>query len=947
MKTLLKWIAILVVVIFLLLLILPFALKGKVIDLVKEQANANVRAKVEFADVNLSLIKNFPNLAVGIENLSIVGIDGFAGDTLVGVQNIGLIMDVMSVISGDQIVVKRINLEKPYIAVRVLENGTANYDIAMPSETDKEQETASAEESSPVNLSIEEYSITDGIILYDDATFPMKMVIDDLDHYGKGDFAQDVFTLKTETYVKTFNLDYDGIGYARDLKADLIADLAMDLANMKFEFKENELDVNALVLKFDGFVEMPTEDINMDISFDTETAQLTSIMSLIPAYFAQDLEGVDANGQVVLDGYVKGVYNENSMPGFMAELKVDKGSVKYPDLPKSIENIAIDAKVESPEGNDLDKIAVDVPKFYMEIGKSEATPNILDAELFLRNPMTDPHIKTRVDADINLGSFKDIIPMEEDFEIGGDLAAHFKLHGHLSDVENQRLKEFEASGAASLAEFFYKDSEVDVALPIAKMNFTPQQLNVETVNLIYEEINMEMDGYISNYVAYALQDTTLQGVFNFEADRIHVNRFMTSEDGETVEEATEEGEEDQTAPSDTSSGVVPIPENLDVVLNAAIGEITYDELILSNIKGKITLREAVASLDKLTARGLGGLMGISGSYSTKDLEKPTYNFAYDFQNIEIDQAFQTFNTVQKIAPIAKHAKGKVSSDLQVAGVLDQKMEPIYETMQGRGTLTSDEVKLKGGDFLEKLSNTMKAPGLKEQSIKDLDATFIIESGKVNTSPFDVKIDAMSANVSGWVSFDEKIDYLMKMRIPREELGGDFNKMAEGLLGQANAFLGGNLSLGEYINMNVNIEGDLYNPSIKPAFAGMDNGESSVKEQATEAVKEVIEEEIKDLKEDLSKEADKLLADAQKQADKLIKEAEKAGDQLRKEADKQAQKLIDDAKNPLAKAGAKIAAEKINSEADKKANDLVKEAQKQADKIMADAQKRADELTSEK
>ena len=951
MKKTLKWIAILLVVMFLLLLILPFVFKGKIVDLIKEQANENLRAKVEFSDVSLSLIKNFPNLAVGIDELSVVGIESFEGDTLANIGNIGLVMDVMSVINGDQIVVKRINLDQPSIMVKVLEDGSANYDIAIPSEDDAtvEEETPTAEESGSVSLSIKEYSILGGMVIYDDTTLPMKVIIDDLDHIGTGDFSQDVFTLKTETHIKAFSLDYDGIGYAKELKADLFADLAVDLANMKIEFMENELDVNALILNFDGYLSMPADDIDLDISFDSETAQLTSIMSLIPAYFAQDLEGVDANGEVLLDGYVRGTYNEQSMPGFMAELKVGNGSIKYPDLPKSIENIAIDAKVESPEGNDLDKIAVDIPTFYMEIGKSASEPNTLDAELFLRNPMSDTNIKTRVDADMNLGSFKDVIPMEEEFDMAGNVAAHFKLDGNLSDIENQRFSDFEASGAASLNEFIYKDSEVDVALPIAKMNFTPQRLNVETVKFVYEEIHMEVDGYISNYVAYALQDTTLEGALNFSADKIDVNRFMSvGEEAESTasqEDKAEVEEDETTTATDSPSGVVPIPENLDLVLNATIGEITYNELVLTDVKGKITLREAIASLDKLTAKGLGGNMGISGSYSTQNLEKPSYNFAYDLSDIEIDQAFNTFNTVQKIAPIAKHAKGKISSDLEVMGILDQKMEPIYETMQGEGTMTSDEVKLKGGQFLEKLSNTMKAPGLKEQNIQDLNTTFVIEDGKVTTSPFDVKIDAMTANVSGWVSFDEKIDYLMKMKIPREELGGDLNKMAEGLLGQANAFFGGSMSLGEYINMNVNIEGDLHNPSISPAFAGMEDGEGSVTEQATEAVKEVIEEEIEDLKEDLGKEADKILADAQEQADRLVKEAEKAGDQLRKEAEKQAQKLLDDAKNPLAKAGAKIAADKINQEADRKANDLVKEAQKQADKIMADAQKQADKIKS--
>jgi hypothetical protein len=266
----------------------------------------------------------------------------------------------------------------------------------------------------------------------------MRMVIDDLDHVGNGDFAQEVFTLNTETHIKAFTVDYDGIKYANELKADLSAELAMNFEEMRFEFMENRLDVNALVLKFDGFVAMPTDDIDMDITFCTETAELTAIMSLIPASFTQEMEGVSATGSVLLDGYVRGIYNDQSMPGFMAELKVDNGSIQYPDLPKSIQNIAIDAKVESPEGNDLDKITVDVPKFHLEIGKTAAQPNTVDAYLYLRNPMSDPNIRMKVDADLDLGSFKDVVPLEEEFEMAGNLSAHFKLDGMISKLREQQ-----------------------------------------------------------------------------------------------------------------------------------------------------------------------------------------------------------------------------------------------------------------------------------------------------------------------------------------------------------------------------------------------------------------------------------------------------------------------------------------------------------------------------
>src|SRR5690554_4835775 len=113
MKKLLKILVITLVVMFLILLILPFAFKGKIIEIIKTEANKSIRAKVEFEDVNLSLIRNFPNLAVGIEHLSIAGVEEFEGDTLASMDKLSLVVDIMTVIKGDNIRVKKIDLNRP------------------------------------------------------------------------------------------------------------------------------------------------------------------------------------------------------------------------------------------------------------------------------------------------------------------------------------------------------------------------------------------------------------------------------------------------------------------------------------------------------------------------------------------------------------------------------------------------------------------------------------------------------------------------------------------------------------------------------------------------------------------------------------------------------------------------------------------------------------------
>ncbi len=940
MKKALKIVGIVLLLFIAALVILPFALKGKITQIVKKEANKNLNAVLDFDDVGISLIRNFPNLSVKINALSIIGIAPFEGDTLAYMDDMALTVDVMSAIRGDQIEILTIDLHRPVINVKVLEDGSANYDIAKASaeEEDLRAETSDAE---GINLNIKGYSVSDGRVVYDDVPLGFYILLDGLNHSGNGNFAEDVFTLRTQSSIRSVDVVYDGVKYLRRAKADLKADLAMDFEQFKFTFMENELDVNALELGFDGWLAMPGDDIDMDITFKSLKSDLVTILSLVPADFAEDLEGVDAAGTVSLTGFVKGGYNENSMPGYGIDLLAENGRVQYPDLPRSIENINISASIKSPEGDDLDLLTVDVAKFYMEIGKTRQHKNTVDAELYLRNPMSDPKIKTRVDADMDLGSFRDVIPMDEDMSIAGLFSAHFALDGALSDIENQRFDRFTAKGNAQLTQMSYSDDDLSVKISEALADFTPQRLNLSKLKLNYDDINMSFDGYVDNYVAYALTDTTLHGVFNFTADRIDANKYMVPSEGAAdAEEDTEEYE----------LTAFEVPANLDVTLKATVGEVLYEDIILKNVKGEVDIREQTASLRNLDFQTLGGRIVMNGYYRTVNPEQPEVSFTYDMQSIDLKAAAEAFSSVEKMAPIAKQASGSISSRLEINTLLDAKLDPVYETMQGSGNLRSANLVLEGGDFLQKLASTLKSPQLKRQEIRDLNVSFVIADGRVTTSPFDVRINNMRANISGYSTFDQKIDYMMRMKVPRSELGSDFNKMAENLLGQANALFGGSMSLGETINVDVQIHGDLMSPSVSPNFAGSE-GASDVKETVKAAAKEKVEEVIDDTREKARAEAreraDKVLSDAQRQADRIRKEASDAAEAVRKEGERAAQRIMDEAgSNPIARAAARTAADQARQEANRRADQLEKEAERRANDIMTKARSESDRIIGE-
>ncbi len=182
--------------------------------------------------------------------------------------------------------------------MKVLKDGRANWDIAKADSTNAELPGDTS--ATKFNVKLSEYSITNGHLIYDDESLPMLMDLAGLEHKGEGDFNQDLFVLKTTTHSDSVNVVYDGVKYLKNVKADVKADLDMDMPNMKFTFKENEATINQLALGFDGWLAMPTDDIAMDITWNTKKTDFGTLLSLVPAEFAGNLErrGHERQGRI-------------------------------------------------------------------------------------------------------------------------------------------------------------------------------------------------------------------------------------------------------------------------------------------------------------------------------------------------------------------------------------------------------------------------------------------------------------------------------------------------------------------------------------------------------------------------------------------------------------------------------------------------------------------------
>ncbi len=908
--------------------------KGKLIQLAKDQANSSLNAKVDFGEFDLSIFSSFPDFRFSINNVSVVGVGDFEKDTLAYLKKLQLDVNIMSVINGDQIKIKEIILTEPKINAIVLQNGKANWDITKPSVDTTKAVPDTAKTKFKLNL--KKLEITKAQISYNDMPGNMKAALADWDFMLKGDFTQDNFLLGIITEIQKMNYSMGGFAYAKNMHVKLKIDLEANMPEMKFTFKENEFGFNELTLGLDGFVAMPGNDVNMDIKFLCKQTEFKNILSLIPAVYSKDFASVTTAGKLALNGYAKGTYNTISLPAFGTHLEISNAMFKYPSLPKSVNNINIKVDVENPNGKP-DATKIDLEKFHVEMAG-----NPVDMTMHVRTPVSDPNLQGEIKGKVDLSSVKDFVPMENGDDMSGIVTAAVKIKGKMSSITNKKYEEFDAQGTIEIDKIKYKTASLpyDVMINTMTLNFTPQYVELASFDSKMGVSDIRANGKIENFLQYVFQDSLIKGSFAVSSNLMDLNQLM----GSSTSTTTAAPVATDTAKAGATS-VAEVPGNIDFVLNTDIAKLLYEKLEITGVGGQVVVRNARAAMTNLKLNLLEGTIIMNGFYDTKDKRNPNINFNLNIADLDIQKTNAAFNSVQKLAPVAKSARGKFSTTLNdLVGSLKQDMSLDMNTLSGKGTLKIKSASVEDYSPFVKLDEALKLNKLKKVDLGDLLIEYEFKNGRTYINPFKTKIADIPTEISGSTGFDQTIDYKWTMQVPTKLMGAQGQQVAQEWLNKAGALAGTSAKLPEKLDVTALIGGTVTNPVIK---TGLKNSMKDVKNEVVNQVKEIIEQKkeevIKDVKAEASKQAEKILADAQKVADDIKVQGAKLSDDIRKQGNIAADSLINSASGPLQKIAAKKIAEGVRKQSESKAQKASEEANIRADKVMVDAKAQADKL----
>ncbi|MCR9172762.1 MAG: AsmA family protein [bacterium] len=951
LKKILKWTGISLLVLILLLILIPIIFKNQIKEMVVDEVNKNLNAELSVGDFDLTFISTFPDMTIELYNTKLVGKDEFKGVDLVKMKKLTAHVGFWSVIAGDQVEVDEIHIEKPTIDIRILEDGSANYDIVK---SDEEKTKDELEEPSNFKLSLKEYSITDGQIRYADKLYDMFMVLHNVDHTGKGDLTADKFNFETVSDVEKCTYRMYGINYLTEVKTDAKVNLLMEFTekSSKFTFKQNTIKLNKVNCSLEGYYEMFEEYDDMDLKLDASRTSFKDFLSLIPAFYRSGYESMVSSGNLSLQALMKGKMDDVNMPAWDVSMKVDKGSVKYTGLPGKITNIKVDAGSKFPGGSDYNKMTVDVPEFHAELGE-----NTIDANLALRNIEVDPEITSGIHTNVNLATLKNYIPMAEGESFAGILDADVDMKGKASAMSSGNYKAFDAKGTIDLSKLNYssKDLTEDVIIDHLQLKFTPAQLELADFDAKMGGSDFRMKGTISKYFDYIFEEEgQLVGKFDFNSNYLDLDALMNVyPEEESTKPVKSAAKQDFSQPEET--GPTLVPANIDFALNTNIAKAKYNGITAKNVRGRTAIKDEVATLRDFSMQAMGGSVGLEGSYDTRDPKNPKFDFEYRLTDIDISELTKNFLTVEKLAPIAQYAKGRISSNFAMSSKLDDNLMPVLNSISSTGDVSSRSLSITDVPLLSKIEKATQLKNISNRTLDNFRARFSVHDGKVMLTPFDVKLGKIPTKVSGYTTLEKEMNYKFEMDIPKEQIPEKLLKEVEKGLTMANG-LHPDIKIGELppsIQANVFAIGDVKNPKITTDLPDklreavknkVGNIIDDVKETIKDSVQTIIDDKTDEIKAELAAQKKKILEDAQKRADQVKAEGKRAADAARAEAEKLAQQVMNEAgSNPVKKKIAEASAKKIREEGEKKAQGIENTANQKADDIMRKAREEADRL----
>ncbi|MCF1752938.1 AsmA family protein [Mariniradius sediminis] len=513
------------------------------------------------------------------------------------------------------------------------------------------------------------------------------------------------------------------------------------IENLRFRmldnFAEGYLKVNSII--------NPQIDAKLDASVN---------LSEIVRFYPLD-SGFVLGGQLDVGLTAKGAYDEANMtfPVARANFKLNDGLLRTPYAPEAIEDASLSLDILSEKGTFEDATFDLHPVSFSFAG----SPFTLTANL---SNLEDIRYEVVSKGRIDLGKLYRTFGVEG-YDLSGYILTDLEMKGQQSDAMAGRFGRLDNKGTVVMENIQLRPDWVPhpVQVVTGRLRVDADRLYLEDFEAKYLENSLQASGYLYGLIAYATEsDRPLSGKLDIKSPRILVNDFMFfAEYGSDSTNATDSISQ--------AAGVVMIPSGVDFQMNAAVGEVVWDDLKLEKFKGNLSVKDTKLVMDNTTFELIGAQFLMDGDYQAFSPWEAGFSYRIKASGFDIQRAYQEISLFREMASAAAYASGKASLDYKLSGKLDANMYPVMPSIQGEGVLGLDDIRLKGFKLMNTIAKDTDNAELRDPSLSNVQIKTKIANNLMTIERTRMRIAGFRPRFEGQVSLDGDMSIAFRLGLP--------------------------------------------------------------------------------------------------------------------------------------------------------------------------------------
>lgn len=523
----------------------------------------------------------------------------------------------------------------------------------------------------------------------------------------------------------------------------------IDGRNTDGNYKHTQLDINAVNLQaLSNYIRgsAKIQPGHMGIAIN-----LKSMLNLAEIKQFYPLKDLELNGELNMDLQSKGVYNKarKTFPVTQASFKLTNGRIKTAHFDQPLENIIVDGTLTNKDGT-LRGTQVHIkPISFVMAGQ----PFMLKAAV--RN-FENVSYNITSKGTIDIGKMYQFFAIKG-YNVNGKVFTDLSLKGLQSDATSGNYQKLNNKGQLIVNNISLQSDLFPKSFLIKNgvFSFAQDNMKFEKFKASYGKSDFTMNGQLGNVINYVLTPKAkLTGNFNFQSRQIFADELMVYNTPKPI----------PGAPAG-SSGVILIPENLDVTLSANAGTVYYNGLQIKNAKGNLVLKDGTLALNQTSFNLIGASVNMDATYKSITPESALFDYHISAKEFDIAKAYKEIKIFRTLATSASKVKGIVGLDYQLSGKLNQDMLPVYPSLKGAGVLSLKKVSLSGFKMMNAVSKATRRDSLNNPDLRDVEIKSTINRNIITIERFKMRVAGFRPRFEGQVSFDGRLNMSGRLGLP--------------------------------------------------------------------------------------------------------------------------------------------------------------------------------------